>query len=71
VPLLHYNGSRWTKVAAGNFGYGTTTDGGSQQVSADGSGGLWLPMPGAGRQQYQARADGRLFSGDDFPVSAR
>jgi hypothetical protein len=41
--VLHYDGHSWTKVAEGNFSsYGT-----GQQVSSDGSGGLWLPMPGA------------------------
>jgi len=43
--ILHYNGSRWSKVAQGNFGYGTQP---SQQIGPDGSGGLWLPMPGFG-----------------------
>lgn len=49
--VLHYNGSKWAKVATGNFGYGTTGSGGSQQVSPDGAGGLWLPMPAAGSQK--------------------
>ena len=44
--VLHFNGAGWKKVAAGNFGYGTMTTGGSQQISTDGKGGLWLPMPG-------------------------
>jgi hypothetical protein len=43
--VLHYNGVSWSKVAQGNFGYGTQP---SQQISPDGSGGLWLPMPGFG-----------------------
>jgi len=29
-------------MASGNFGFGA-----GQQISTDGSGGLWLPMPGA------------------------
>jgi hypothetical protein len=41
--VLHYNGHTWSKVAEGDFGYGTLP---SQQVSSDGRGGLWLPMPG-------------------------
>ena len=41
--ILHYNGRSWTKVAEGSFGYGTLP---SQQISPDGRGGLWLPMPG-------------------------
>jgi len=43
--ILHYNGHGWSKVAQGNFGYGTQP---SQQISPDGHGGLWLPMPGFG-----------------------
>jgi len=43
--VLHYDGHSWRKVAQGNFGYGTQP---SQQISPDGSGGLWLPMPGFG-----------------------
>jgi hypothetical protein len=39
--VLHYNGHTWSKVASGQFGYGA-----GQRLSADGSGGLWLPMPG-------------------------
>jgi hypothetical protein len=50
--ILHYNGSKWAKLATGNFGYGTTAAlGASQQVSSDGSGGLWLPMPGVDGQK--------------------
>jgi hypothetical protein len=44
--LLHWNGSAWSKAAAGNFGFGEL-----QQVSSDGHGGLWLPMPGFGGQK--------------------
>ena len=41
--VLHFNGRSWSKVASGNFGsYGT-----GQNISTDGKGGLWLPMPGA------------------------
>ena len=43
VVVLHYDGHKWARVAKGNFdSYGT-----GQQISSDGSGGLWLPMPGA------------------------
>ena len=43
VVVLHYDGHTWAKVAEGNFNsYGT-----GQQISSDGNGGLWLPMPGA------------------------
>jgi hypothetical protein len=45
--VLHYNGRTWRKVAQGNFGFGTQP---AQQISPDGSGGLWLPMPGFGGQ---------------------
>jgi hypothetical protein len=50
--LLHYNGHTWSKVAGGNFGFGGLgfADG-TQPVSADGTGGLWLPMPGLGSQR--------------------
>ena len=44
--ILHFNGARWQKLASGSFGFGTMSTGGSQQVAADGKGGLWLPMPG-------------------------
>jgi hypothetical protein len=46
LALLHWNGSAWSKVAGGNYGFGTL-----QQFSPDGHGGLWLPMPGAGGQK--------------------
>jgi hypothetical protein len=49
--VLRYNGRTWTKLATGSFGYGTTSGGGSQQVSSDGASGLWLPMPGVGGQK--------------------
>ena len=41
--VLHYDGHRWSKVAQASLGYGTLP---SQQISSDGHGGLWLPMPG-------------------------
>ena len=46
LVILHWNGSVWSKVAGGNFGFGTL-----QQLASDGHGGLWLPMPGAGGQK--------------------
>ena len=46
LVILHWNGSAWSKVAGGNFGFGEL-----QQVSSDGHGGLWLPMPGFGGQK--------------------
>jgi hypothetical protein len=44
--VLHYNGHKWSKLAGGQFGLGA-----GQQLSADGSGGLWLPMPGVDGEQ--------------------
>ena len=43
VVVLHYNGHAWSKVAQGNYGFGTQP---VQQIASDGHGGLWLPMPG-------------------------
>jgi hypothetical protein len=63
VVVLHYDGHRWTRVATGNYGYGTDGSfGGAQQVTSDGSGGLWLPMPGFdGQKSYIVHyAAGRL-----------
>jgi hypothetical protein len=70
--VLHYNGHTWAKVASGNFGFGTTFDGTSQQVSPDGSGGCWLPMPGVlGAPSYLVHyADGKLIPAV-LPVAAR
>ena len=48
VVLLHWNGRQWPKVAGGLFGFGVQP---VQQISSDGHGGLWLPMPGAGTQK--------------------
>jgi len=41
VVVLHYNGSKWTKLAQGQFGNGP-----NPEFSYDGNGGLWLPMLG-------------------------
>jgi len=46
--LLHWDGSRWSKVAGGDFGFGGNP---LQQMSSDGHGGLWIPMPGGGGQK--------------------
>jgi hypothetical protein len=46
LAILHWNGSAWSKVAGGNYGFGTF-----QQFSPDGRGGLWLPMPGSDTQK--------------------
>ena len=43
--VLHYNGSRWSRVASGNYG---ETGQVGQAVCGDGHGGLWIPIPGYG-----------------------
>jgi hypothetical protein len=67
--ILHYNGHTWRKVAEGSFGYGTLP---SQQISPDGRGGLWLPMPGVlGAPSYLVHyAAGRLSTAA-LPAGAR
>jgi len=42
VVVLHFNGSKWSRLASGQFGYGPDYE----QFSSDGGGGLWLPMDG-------------------------
>jgi hypothetical protein len=50
LVILHWNGSAWSRVAEGNYGIGTLP---VQQVSPDGHGGLWIPMPGyMGHKSY-------------------
>ena len=45
--VLHWNGHRWSRLAEGQFGLG------APQISSDGHGGLWLPMPGVdGEKSY-------------------
>jgi hypothetical protein len=66
VVVLHYNGHTWAKAAQGNFdSYGS-----GQQISADGRGGLWLPMPGASgaASSMMHFADGK-FTRSPLPVS--
>jgi hypothetical protein len=67
--VLHYNGHKWSKVAEGDFGYGTLP---SQQISPDGHGGLWLPMPGVlGAPSYLVHyASGKLTT-VKLPVSGQ
>jgi hypothetical protein len=57
VVILHYNGSKWAKVAEGQFG-----DGPNPEFSYDGHGGLWLPMLGsAGGNTFLVHySDGKL-----------
>jgi hypothetical protein len=50
LVILHWNGKQWSKVAEGNFGFGTQP---LQQASPDGHDGLLLPMPGVdGQKSY-------------------
>lgn len=52
MVILHFNGAGWKKVASSpSYGYGTASTGGSQQIAADGKGGLWLPFPGVQSQK--------------------
>jgi hypothetical protein len=52
MVILHFNGAGWKKVASSvNYGYGSVSTGGSQQISTDGKGGLWLPFPGVDSQK--------------------
>jgi hypothetical protein len=47
--VLHWNGHHWSRLAEGQFGLG------APQISSDGHGGLWLPMPGVdGEKSYLA-----------------
>jgi hypothetical protein len=46
--LLHWDGHQWSKVAEGDFGFGVNP---LQQMSSDGHGGLWIPMPATGGQK--------------------
>jgi hypothetical protein len=64
--VLHYNGHKWAKVASGQFGLGA-----GQQLSTDGSGGLWLPMPGveAGASYLVHYAAGKLTKAA-LPIAA-
>jgi len=48
LVVLHYNGHHWTKVAQGDYGFGVQP---LEQIASDGSGGLWLPMPGVDSQR--------------------
>jgi hypothetical protein len=67
--VLHYNGHFWRKVAQGNFGYGTQP---SQQISPDGSGGLWLPIPGfGGLPSYVVHYSGGTLTEPALPHGAQ
>ena len=65
LVILHWNGSAWSKVAGGNFGFGVL-----QQVSSDGRGGLWLPMPGVvGGESYVLHYTGGHLTQAVLPAS--
>jgi hypothetical protein len=66
LVVLHYNGSTWSKAAAGQFGYGPAS-----QLSSDAVGGLWLPMEGSvgGTSYLLHYANGKLAKAM-LPVSA-
>jgi len=68
LVILHYDGRTWTRVAEGDWGIGTSP---IQQVSSDGHGGLWIPMPGFdGRLSYLLHySDGHVTQAA-LPVSA-
>ena len=55
--VLHYNGSKWTRVAKANYGFDA-----GPEFSSDGSGGLWLPMygPVAGNSYLLHYSAGKL-----------
>jgi hypothetical protein len=66
LVVLHYNGSKWTKLAQGQFGSGPDAE-----FSYDGNGGLWLPMQGAsgGTSHLVHYSDGKLTPAA-LPVAA-
>jgi hypothetical protein len=65
VVVLHYNGTKWTKLAQGSFGYGP-----GPEFSSDGSGGLWLPMDGPfGGTSYLVHYAGGKLTKAAVPVS--
>ena len=66
VVVLHYNGSKWAKVAQGNFGSGPFPG-----FSSDGRGGLWLPMNGSfGGSSFLVHYVGGKLTKATLPVSA-
>lgn len=66
--ILHFNGHRWRKVAQGSFGLGTSP---LQQVSSDGHGGLWVPMPGGGgRRSFMVHYSGGRLTTVPLPGGA-
>jgi hypothetical protein len=68
MVVLHYNGHSWSRVAEGNYGFGTQP---LQQIAGDGHGGLWLPMPGAfGAKSYLLHYSGGHLTAASLPLPA-
>jgi hypothetical protein len=64
--VLHYNGHTWSKLAEGQFGLGA-----GQQLSTDGSGGLWLPMPGVdGESSFVVHYSAGKLTKAALPIAA-
>jgi hypothetical protein len=68
LVVLHYNGHHWSKVATSiKFG-GRGVLG---QVAPDGSGGLWIPMPGSdGAPSHLVHYTGGVLKAATLPVAA-
>ena len=66
LVVLHYNGSKWTRLAEGQFGNGP-----NPEFSYDGNGGLWLPMLGAsGGTTYLVHYSAGKLTKAALPVAA-
>jgi hypothetical protein len=67
LVVLHYNGSKWSRVSpVTGFGSGP-----AEQFSSDGSGGLWLPMLGSeGGTSFLVHFTGGKLIKATLPVSA-
>lgn len=65
----HYNGHAWSKVAEGSYGVGTSP---LQQVSSDGHGGVWIPMPASGAERsYLAHYSAGHLTSAALPAGPR
>jgi hypothetical protein len=66
LVVLHYNGSKWSRFATGQFGNGP-----QPEFSYDGNGGLWLPMLGAsGGTTYLVHYSNGKLTKVTLPVAA-
>jgi hypothetical protein len=68
LVVLHYNGHKWTRAALSiaYSGYGVLG-----QVAPDGSGGLWIPMPGSeGGPSHLVHYSGGHLTSAALPVAA-